>query len=190
MSNLPVMIDGGACVGRVLQSFVTTHQIYAFEPNHINFKKLFEDFHQHKHVHLMRAALGKQHGKRALLYCPTSKVESQGNSLIPTKTDVAGAESYSVGIVSLSTFMKNKGIVQVDVLKLDIEGGEYDVLEDLLDNQVINQIGTIYVEFHAPVCIPNMIDRHNEVLSRLKREYQGDLRIYNWDHHCYEQFKQ
>jgi hypothetical protein len=54
-------------------------------------------------------------------------------------------------IVSLSEFMK-KFTTSSDevVIKLDCEGAEFDILEDLLENQeLLSRISTIYVEFHG-----------------------------------------
>lgn len=46
----------------------------------------------------------------------------------------------------LSTIMRQVGCAHVDVLKLDIEGGEYDVLPDVLDSGI--PVGQFLIEFH------------------------------------------
>lgn len=46
----------------------------------------------------------------------------------------------------LTTIMRDVGHDHVDLLKLDIEGGEYDVIDDLLENNVLP--GQLLVEFH------------------------------------------
>ncbi len=51
-----------------------------------------------------------------------------------------------VEVRRLSTLMRDLGHDHVDVLKMDIEGAEYDVLDDLLDQRL--QVRQILVEFH------------------------------------------
>lgn len=51
-----------------------------------------------------------------------------------------------VQVRRLSTLMKDLGHSRLDLLKIDIEGAEYDVLSDILDSGL--GIGQILVEFH------------------------------------------
>ncbi len=46
----------------------------------------------------------------------------------------------------VSTIMRGLGHDRIDVLKMDIEGGEYEVIEDILETNV--PVGQILVEFH------------------------------------------
>jgi FkbM family methyltransferase len=46
----------------------------------------------------------------------------------------------------LTTIMQSLGHDHVDVLKMDIEGAEYDVLSDLLSTEI--RVGQLLVEFH------------------------------------------
>lgn len=49
-------------------------------------------------------------------------------------------------VFRLATIMKTLGHTKIDVLKMDIEGGEYDVLSDLLASRV--PVQQLLVEFH------------------------------------------
>lgn len=57
-------------------------------------------------------------------------------------------KSYQVPSVRLSTFMRNEGINRIDVLKMDIEGAEYEVLDDMITSGTHKQIAQLLVEFH------------------------------------------
>lgn len=52
-----------------------------------------------------------------------------------------------IEVVSLPTMMRRHGITRIDVLKLDIEGAEFDLLTHCPDD-IITAIGQITVEFH------------------------------------------
>jgi FkbM family methyltransferase len=54
--------------------------------------------------------------------------------------------AIQVEIRRVSTIMRDLGHTRLDVLKMDIEGAEYDVLDDVLDQRLA--IRQILVEFH------------------------------------------
>ncbi|HKW01850.1 MAG TPA: FkbM family methyltransferase [Vicinamibacterales bacterium] len=57
-----------------------------------------------------------------------------------------GARAIEVEVRRLSTIMGDLGHQRIDVLKMDIEGAEYDVLEDVVASRLA--VGQILVEFH------------------------------------------
>lgn len=84
-------------------------------------------------------AIGSIDGE-ILFYGPTN-VQFQSFSIIPNDTP-----PIHVPVMRLSTIMKELGHEKIDLLKMDIEGSEYEVIKDiLLSNISINQI---LIEFH------------------------------------------
>lgn len=57
-------------------------------------------------------------------------------------------QSTEIQIVSADEFFRRKGITSVDLMKINIEGGEYDLLEHLIDTGFIAHIRNIQVQFH------------------------------------------
>ena len=57
------------------------------------------------------------------------------------------ANTLDLSVNSLPNLMKINGHVHIDILKLDIEGAEYEVLEDLLKRQYF-PFTQLLVEFH------------------------------------------
>ncbi len=55
-------------------------------------------------------------------------------------------ESIRVPMIRLSTAMQGLGHGRIDILKMDIEGAEYAVLEDIIRKKI--RVGQILVEFH------------------------------------------
>lgn len=55
-------------------------------------------------------------------------------------------DSIRVPMIRLRTAMQNLGHNRIDILKMDIEGAEYAVLEDLVKEKI--PVGQILVEFH------------------------------------------
>lgn len=62
-------------------------------------------------------------------------------------TNMQGSDDYiEVPAQRLSSIMKNMKHRHIDYLKLDIEGAEYEVIQNIIDEQV--DIKIIYLEFH------------------------------------------
>ena len=55
--------------------------------------------------------------------------------------------SVEVETISLATLMRRLGITKIDLLKLDIEGAEFDLIA-VTPNQILQRISQIAVEFH------------------------------------------
>ena len=69
-----------------------------------------------------------------------------------------GDESISVKTVSLAEILKREQRTQCDVLKMDIEGAEYEVLEALCNSGDISLAKQLLVEFHHGVTTYCMAD--------------------------------
>jgi FkbM family methyltransferase len=89
----------------------------------------------------------------------------------------AGQATLGVRTTSLREVLAREGREECDVLKLDIEGAEYDVLEALCRSGEIRRARQLLVEFHhhctdrtfqdtlgaiARVCASGFIERHSE----------------------------
>jgi len=55
-------------------------------------------------------------------------------------------DSISINVKQLPTVMAELGHSSIDLLKMDIEGAEFDVLDQVIDSNI--EIGQILVEFH------------------------------------------
>lgn len=87
-------------------------------------------------------ALAAADGSAAFL--PPANPEHISHTLMrPGESDT---RAIVVEVRRLSTIMRDLGHDRVDVLKMDIEGAEYEVLDDLLDQQL--PVRQILVEFH------------------------------------------
>ena len=69
----------------------------------------------------------------------------------------------SVGCIDLSNFIKDLKNTEFLVLKLDIEGSEYDILEKMIKDETIDKINHLIVEFHA-----RLFSNTDKVLEREK----------------------
>lgn len=75
-------------------------------------------------------------------------------------------------IISINDFVKfldENNVKNVQLLKINIEGAEYDVLEYLLSSGKITTFESIYVQFHR--FIPDCVERRNKIIEKLKETH-------------------
>lgn len=78
-------------------------------------------------------------------------------------------EGMEVACASLTSAMKQNGHDRIDLLKLDIEGSEYEVIDDLLKNRLA--VPQVCVEYHHGI-LPS-ISRARTLWSILRLEARG-----------------
>ena len=62
------------------------------------------------------------------------------------KREKTGGSPIRVPVRKLTTIMSKLGHEKIDLLKLDIEGAEYDVIDDIISSRI--QVGQVLIEFH------------------------------------------
>jgi FkbM family methyltransferase len=124
--------------------------VYAFEPNPWAYEALLASLGGRPNVHTYPSAVGAEAGTSRLylhhLHDDDPVVWSVGASLFASKSNVAG-DGIEVEVVSLPAFLAGLG-TPVDLLKLDIEGSEFGVLEALHRAGALGSIACVLVEMH------------------------------------------
>ncbi|RUO18738.1 hypothetical protein CWE08_10940 [Aliidiomarina iranensis] len=147
-----IAIDCGANVGIYTEIMARSGAtVYAFEPNPIAFAALQERVADYPNVKLFQAAstvkpgsfklYSHRHAKRdPLLY-------SVSSSLISAKSNVNADDFYEVEGVVLSDFIADLA-KPVKLLKMDVEGAEIEIINDLMDKGLHKSIQAGFVEVH------------------------------------------
>lgn len=147
----PIIIDAGANIGDTALFFKYLYpqaHIIAFEPLESNYNLLTKNIASNylKGITAIKEGLGKQQS-RAVIYgaqhvATTNKhlIKEHQNTKHPYK------QKEEIKIVRLSDYLNNMD--EIDLLKLDIEGGELAVLENLAENNQLLKIKSIALEYH------------------------------------------
>jgi len=85
--------------------------------------------------------------------------------------------------IAVDDFFSSHQIEQpIKVIKINIEGGEYDLLEALLDRGIISEIANLQIQFHH---IPHIhsLKRMRKIQRKLKKTHvlQWSYRPYVWE---------
>ena len=151
--NLPetanTIVDLGANIGLsalfFLKKYPNAH-IIAVEPDTVNFefmKRNLEDYSNH--VALLQAAIWPSDGVVSFVEHDESN-EGLGAWGYRTETLTEGAEA-SVSAISIPTLMNQFSMDFIDILKVDIEGAEYELFEKDYESW-LDKVGLIIIETH------------------------------------------
>lgn len=178
-----IAIDAGANVGVVTKVLAANGAtVHAFEPDPVAFAELTESCGDLPNVTLHQKAISDRPEGVNLYRHLNHEIDpvrfSQGSSLISDKGNVDDREGLPVEAIDVAAFMQELG-GPVKVLKMDIEGSEYKVMERLLDTGMINNIDKIFVETHARR-IPSLREADQKLRERIKAEGHTDRVNFNW----------
>lgn len=140
----PVILDCGANLGMASIYFKWLYpnsRVQAFEPDPGTFRLLADNIaSNHLDVEVHNCALWDQDGEVRFFVDP----KNPGSLLMSTDPARLKGESIVVPARRLSSFIS--GIV--DFLKLDVEGAEGRVLEDLVQTGKIESVKQMVIEYH------------------------------------------
>ena len=122
-----VVVDAGANIGVAALYFRALYpgaELHCFEPASENFALLERNLGSFDGVELNQAAVGAQAGELELHLNPHAAT----HSLIDAQE---GGETEVVPVLDLASYLDERNIERVDLLKVDVEGSELDLLRGL-----------------------------------------------------------
>lgn len=116
---------------------------YIFEPD-LNFTKLlFKEFENRDDVTIVEKALGSKTGKFFLI--------EKGDSSFIGKGLEPNSDSKQIEMISFKDFVSYQNINSIDLLSMNIEGGEYELLEHMIDEGLHLIVKNLQIQFHKNV---------------------------------------
>lgn len=133
-------------------------RIYIFEPVLEFANNIEERFENNKKISIYKFGLGDKSKIAKISF------NKDSSSLYST-----GTIYQNVKIVRAVDFLKENNINKIDLMKINIEGGEYDLLEDFIQSGVIKKISNIQVQFHN--FIPSAKTRMHKIQKELRKTH-------------------
>ncbi|MDA8586620.1 FkbM family methyltransferase [Rhodobacteraceae bacterium] len=172
-------IDLGANVGEVaLRLAATGADVVCFEPDPGAFSVLETATGDLANVTLIHKAAGYKDDK--LLLRRSAKWSSDdpasrttGSSIVHSDKGMSDANAVMVEVVDIITYLENLNR-DIRILKMDIEGAEWDILTRLMDHPLLSRIDCIFVETHERIDPPKYVpifDRLQEQAEQIKKPY-------------------
>ena len=148
IENLDTVFDIGANNGLFSRYLMDRgcKNVYAFEPNKEATKNAKSILGNNEDYELIEKAIGIHDGELTFYV-------SENNTTIGSisKEHVANHSNpieVKVPCISLKSFISEKGIEKISLIKMDIEGAEYQIIEDL-DEDIFNMTESFLIEFHG-----------------------------------------
>ena len=175
LNNNSIIMDMGGYEGQWSSDIYSKYNsnIYIFEPYKPYAVSIESRFKKNEKIKVFSIGLGKCNSKELL------NISADGSSVFK---GVNNSNTSEIDIIDAVIFLKDHEINMIDLMKINIEGGEYDLLEHLIQEGAINSIINIQVQFHdfAPDAFNRMKNIQNELSKTHELTYQYELVWENW----------
>ena len=175
-SASPVILDCGANIGMATIFFKWLYPksiVYAFEPDPKTFQLLKKNIEANKltDVHLYNAALGEKDGTIDFY---TNEL-NPGSLIMSTNSERLKGQKIEVKMLSLADFITKEQLATIDFMKMDIEGAEIAVFNDLYVKNTLHKINAFALEYHHKIgSARSRLGAFLSVLEHSGFEYQID----------------
>ena len=148
-------------------------KIYLFEPNLDFYKTCLNKFKNYENIICFDFGLGNVNGEFSL---------SDNNEASSTVRVLKNVKTKKIKIKKITDVIKELDIDKIDLMKINIEGGEYDLLFYLIEKKLIYKIDNIQIQFHN--FVPEAKKNREEIINLLKKTHNNDWSYYfmweNW----------
>ena len=158
-----VVLDIGGFVGEWAASIIERYKcsVLVFEP-------------LPAHLDTLQARLGGVDGVELYPFGLSDRTERRAMAVLGNGSSAFRAAgrtgSVCVALVDIAEFWRDRGLERVDLLKINIEGGEFPLLERLLDTGLVRRCTDIQVQFHADY--PDALERRERIRLRLAKTHE------------------
>lgn len=134
-----VVFDLGGYKGDWAHSIYSKYKcsLYIFEPVSSYYYEIKERFKEIEAIKVFNFGLGAKDEK------PIIHMSNDATSIY-----IESAEAQQIVIKDINTFLQEVRLTSIDLMKINIEGSEYDLLDSLLESGKIKIIQNIQIQFH------------------------------------------
>jgi len=137
-----VVMDLGGYTGVWAQQIIDKYNpnMYIIEPVPDFYNKMVSKFSNNGKVKLLNIAVGSEN-KDDIIFI-------NGDA---TSTNISNGETINVKFNTIDVILDKYNLNQVDLIQINIEGGEYPLLEYMLENGLVNKFKNIQIQFHLGI---------------------------------------
>lgn len=182
LRSTSLAIDCGANIGTYTELMARSGaRVLAIDPEPLVHETLDRLVDKYTNITVLKAAASTADSNQ-LLYRRSDLMSdpltySQSSSIMNDKINIDTESYINVETISLSRLVMEFGYV--DLVKMDIEGAEIDVIEDLIETGAMDHIGLMFVETHEDR-VPSIKRRTAALRSKLHDLYPGRVNL-DWE---------
>jgi len=136
--------------------------LYVFEP-HPRAVKILEETFAGKKAKIFPYGLGSKNESAKL------SDSGMGSSIYDSSTSYAVSEKFDIEIRDIAEVIKELELDSIDLIKINIEGGEYDLVPHMIKTGMANQCKIIRIQFHD--WIPNAFEMRKKIVRELSKTH-------------------
>jgi FkbM family methyltransferase len=157
-----IVFDVGGYFGEFARDIYCKYNstVLVFEPVPEFYNKIVDRFINNIKVQVFNFGLGSNNYKTQI------NLDENSSSIY-----ISGNNSIEIEIKSFNDFIKERNISTIDLVKINIEGSEYDLLESIIESGNISKISNIQVQFHDFI-IENALERMRSIQNKLSLTHQ------------------
>jgi FkbM family methyltransferase len=148
--NPKIIIDAGANIGTSAIFFAKKYpnaRIIAVEPEESNFDLLLKNTGSFKNIVALKAAIWGVADKRTI----HNRFTGHWGYTVADTHNKKESTGQEINCITIKSLMEEYSIDTIDLLKMDIQGGEKNVLEN--SSEWINSVEIMTVELHDKICM-------------------------------------
>lgn len=160
LNSNSTVVDAGGYKGGWTSAIWSTYSptIYIFEPVKSYYDGIASKFSGNNKIKVHNSGLSNKDEEVEI------NVSTDSSSVY-----VGNGPKEKIILIDFIKFVKDNNINKIDLIKINIEGGEYDLLETIIKNGYAENITDIQVQFHG--FVENSIERRNLIRSELEKTH-------------------
>jgi FkbM family methyltransferase len=161
LSTESIVVDAGGYQGNWSQEILEKYgsRIFILEPMDNYYSEINRKFKNREMVSVYNYGLASKNTELLI------SLDDDSSSLYKP-----GRSYQKIEVKTFDQFIEEAGITKIDLFKINIEGAEYELLDDILEKKIQSFIENIQVQFH--VFIPNCIERRNKIREELSKTHE------------------
>ncbi len=150
INNNSIILDIGANIGDVTDVIMKNYSpnIYCYEPNIICYNYMRKRFKKNSKIKIFNVAVSNFSGKTFLYFHKKATNISEFNERSSLKKEKDGLDvnkKIEVNCINIKEILEKYN--QIDLIKIDIEGSEYEVMPEIIKNK--DKIKMVLCETHG-----------------------------------------
>ncbi|PWS31684.1 FkbM family methyltransferase [Pedobacter paludis] len=168
-----IVFDLGGYDGQFASDFFSQYQceVYIFEVLESFFLEIKKRFIKNKKIKVFNFGLSSEETDLEI------SMDSVASSVYKKTSNMS-----KIHLKKASEFLETHNIGSIDLMKINIEGGEYDLLMHLIESGKIKSIKNLQIQFHdfVPNAIKKMYTIREELSKTHRPTYLCDFIWENW----------
>jgi FkbM family methyltransferase len=134
-----IIFEVGGYKGRWVSDIFSKYlsKIYVFEPINEFYEIIYQRFKKNKNIRVFNFGLAGR--TRNEVFC-----------LLDDRSSIKGKRGIKRKVIlkDIISFVQSEKIKNIDLMQINIEGGEYELLEKIIDSGLIDKIKELQIQFH------------------------------------------